>query len=435
MSVLRVRGGARLRGRATPPADKSITHRALILGALAEGQARVRAREMGADNLATVEVLRALGVSLERTGDGVEIRGAGGPRGLRPSPAPLDCKNSGTTMRLMAGVLAGCPGAHVLVGDASLSRRPMRRLIGLERMGAGLAGQGERRRPPLTIRGAKLRGATHTLEIASAQVKSALLLAGLFADGATVVREPGPSRDHTERALAALGASIEVEGDTITVNPQRESWAGFEADVPPDASSAAFLLAAGAITGGEVEVETGLNPRRTGFVDALRALGISIVDAPGAPAAFGEPAGSLVARGRPTRPAEIRDPLSLRAIDELPLIACVAALAPGVTVIRDAAELRVKESDRIARTASLLARFGIRAEARPDGLDVHGGAPLRAGAQVDAASDHRIAMCGAVLGLAAPGETVVRGAEVLDVSFPGFADVLRAIGGRVEYEG
>lgn len=435
MSRLRVQGGRRLAGRVAPPPDKSITHRALILAALAEGRSVIRGLGFGADNRATARVLGALGVCIRAEGAMTQVLGVGGPLGLTPSAAPLDCGNSGTTMRLMAGVLAACPGRHELVGDASLSRRPMARLRPLEAMGARLEGQGARCTPPLAVIGEALVGAEHRLEVASAQVKSALLLAGAFAtQGATVVHEPGPSRDHTERALGALGVDVEVDGLRVEVRPVERPWPAFDARVPPDFSSAAFLLAAGALTGGAVEVETGVNPRRTGLLDALEAFGIGIRRVEARPPAFGdEPVAVLAAEAPPIRGAHIRDPVSLRAIDELPLIAAVAACAPGPSTIRDAAELRVKESDRIEATAAVLRAFGVEVETHADGLDVAGGGPTR-GAQIDAAGDHRIAMTAAVLGLVAPGETEITGADVIDVSYPGFHEVLRHLGGAVEYE-
>lgn len=430
MSRLVIHGGRPLAGTVTPPADKSITHRALILGALARGTSRIAAAGVGADNLATAHVLRALGVAVRASPQGFEVEGVGGPSGLRPPEGPLDCANSGTTLRLMAGVLAGAPFTSVLTGDASLLRRPTARLAPLVAMGAGLEGT----TPPLTVRGGPLVGAAHRLPVASAQVKSALLLAGLFAQGETRVWEPGRSRDHTERLLGALGAGLAREPDgTLVLRPLEGPLPPLTLEVAPDFSGAAFFLAASALLpGSRVQVRAGVNPLRTGFLDALEALGVAVRRRDEAQAG-GEPVATLDAHGPPARGAEIRDPVSLRAIDELPLVAVVAAGARGRTVIADAAELRVKESDRIARVVALLEAFGVPAAATADGLTVEGGGPL-VPAEVDAGDDHRLAMCAAVLGLAAPGTTVVRGAEIIGVSFPGFVHQMQALGARLELD-
>lgn len=435
MSVLAIDGGApTLRGEVTPPPDKSIVHRALILSALGTGRSVVEAPGAGADNRSTAHVLQQLGVPVQSRPEGFVVDGVGGPAGLTIPSTPLDCGNSGTTLRLMAGVLAATPGRAVLTGDASLRRRPMARLAPLVEMGARLGradGAEGAWVPPLRVDGGRLSGRHHRLAVASAQVKSAILLAGLWAEGETEVVEPGPSRDHTERLLAQLGADIEVgAGEGIRLRPLAAPWGPRRYAVAPDMSSAAFLLAAAALTGSAgLRVRTGVNPRRTGFLDALAALGVPVHRAAETEAG-GEPIATLHVEGRPQRSAVIQDPVSLRAIDELPLVAVVAAGAPGRTEIRDAGELRVKESDRIARTVALLQAFGVPAGATDDGLWLEGGGPLRP-ARVEAAGDHRIAMAGAVLGLVAPGRTEVHGAEVIGVSYPDFARVLRGAGAEV----
>ena len=407
-----------------------------MLAALGQGLCRVSPAGFGADNRSTARVLEALGVGIEIEADAYGVHGVGGVAGFRPSATPLDCGNSGTTLRLMSGILSATPGRHVLDGDGSLRRRPMERLRPLEKMGARLSlaervGDGPLR-PPIVIEGTDLVGAHHDLKVASAQVKSALLLAGLFAAGPTSVREPGRSRDHTERALTALGVRLETAGDgLLTVYPRRAPWQTAHLGAAPDLSSAAFLLGAAALTNSpDLTVRTGINPTRAGVLDALGAMGVRLTIAPQAPIS-GEPVADVRVDGVPTAAPVIEGTLALRSIDELPLLAAVASRAPGVTRIRDAAELRVKETDRIQATVELLQAFGITAEATEDGMIIEGGGPLRP-ADVDGGHDHRIAMTAAVLGLAAPGWTTIHGAEIIDVSYPGFAAVLRDLGVQVD---
>ncbi|MEL7367412.1 MAG: 3-phosphoshikimate 1-carboxyvinyltransferase [Myxococcota bacterium] len=437
MAVLRVRGPARLEGRIVAPPDKSITHRALMLAALGRGRCRVEPAGKGADNRSTAALLRALGVAITEDETGFTVDGLGDPQAFRAPEEPLDCGNSGTTMRLMTGILAGAKGAFALDGDASLRQRPMARLKPLEAMGAQLKPAGPPSpdgvlRPPFVVEAGTLKGTRHDLTVASAQVKSALLLAGLFADGPTEVKEPKRSRDHTERALRALGVRLEEAPDgTLKVWPRAEPWQVDQLGAAPDLSSAAFLLGAAAMTGSDaLTVRTGVNETRAGVLDALKAFGIT-VHRTEAPSVSGEPVADLKVEGRPTQAAELAGALSLRSIDELPLLAAVASVAPGETVIRDAAELRVKETDRVTATVELLQAFGVDAEGRPDGMVIRGGQPLRA-AEVEAGHDHRIAMTAAVLGLTAPGWTTIHGAEIIDVSYPSFASVLRAHGAEVD---
>ena len=438
MTTLRIQGPTILDGHIEAPPDKSITHRALILAALGEGRCRVWPAGHGADNRSTAALLRSLGVSVEIDGDAYVVDGVGGVAGLQPSDGPLDCGNSGTTMRLMAGVLAAAGGRHVLDGDESLRRRPMARLAPLTSMGATLrAAAGStphpdgRVRPPIEISGGGLKGTTHALKVASAQVKSAILLAGLFSEGPTEVKEPGRSRDHTERALRALGVRLEEANDgTLTVWPLEKPWTAPTLGAAPDLSSAAFWLGAAALTDSRgLTVRTGINPTRAGILDALAAFGIPLEITP-VEAVSGEPVADITVGGPPTQPAELAGTLSLRSIDELPLLAAVASAAPGETVIRDAAELRVKETDRIQATVELLQAFGVPAEGRDDGLVIQGGGP-RHPAEIDAGHDHRIAMTAAVLAMATPGQTTIHGAEIIDVSYPTFAEVLAKHGGQV----
>ena len=413
----------RLRGRVRVPGDKSISHRAALIGALARGDTVIHDFLRADDCLHTVSCLRALGVGIEDEGSRLIVRGMG-PRWRAPM-TPLDAGNSGTTMRLLAGILAGQPFQTELTGDASLRTRPMDRIVEpLSRMGARIVASGDGRFPPLRISGGSLRGITYTLPVASAQVKSAVLLAGLLAEGPTTVVEPTPTRDHTERMLAAFGAPIRRDGDRVSVTAA--ALRGHEVRVCGDISSAAFLLAAAAaMPGSELTVEhVGLNPTRTGFLDVLRALGAE-VDVRQTGEDTGEPVGAVTVRGRRLRGVRIGGSLIPRVIDELPVLCVIATAAEGETVISDAAELRVKESDRIAVIARGLRALGGEVEERPDGLTVYG-SRLRGG-RVGSAGDHRIAMAFAVAGLLADGPVTVEGAESIAVSFPEFTRVLRDV--------
>ncbi len=409
---------APLTGRVRVPGDKSVGHRSLMFGALCDGVVEVSGLGTGEDNHATGTVLGQLGVRIERDGDAARVHGVG-LGGLQAPTAPLDCGNSGTTMRLMLGILAGQPFEATLTGDASLSRRPMRRVLDpLSQMGLEVLEARDGTYPPLRVRGRRgLRAMTYRSPIASAQVKSAVLLAGLWADGETSVIEPAQSRDHSERMLAWFGRPL----------------AARPIHVPGDLSSAAFMLGAGLLLpGSDVTVEgVGVNPTRTGFLDVLTAMGADVTRS-GEQTANGEPRADVRVRSGALRAVRVDGELTVRAIDELPLVACLASRARGATEIRDAAELRVKESDRIARTAAMLHSFGVPVDEHPDGMTVHGD-PDRAlqPGVVDARGDHRIAMCGSLLALAAPPGTTITGAESISSSFPSFhecLDVLRGVG-------
>jgi len=416
---------ARLSGSVRVPGDKSISHRAAILGALASGVTTIRNFLRAEDCLRTVECLRDLGVTIDEDGDRLVVHGTSGH--LREPDRALDAGNSGTTMRLLAGVAAGQPIAVVIDGDDSLRRRPMDRVADpLRRMGAHV-GVREGRYPPLRIMGARLRGITYELPVPSAQVKSAVLLAGLLAESETVVVEPVPTRDHTERMLAEFGVAVRRDGRRIILAPGLP--AGREVAVPGDISSAAFFLAAAAARlGSKVTVEdVGVNPTRTGVLDVLEQMGAAIERDP-AHEEGGEPSAWVTVRGGRLRGVSIRGPLIPRVIDELPVLCVVAAAAEGKTVIRDAAELRAKESDRIAVIAAGLRSLGVTVKERPDGIEIRGGG-LRGGV-VDAAGDHRIAMAFVVAGLLADSPVTVRGAETVAISFPGFFDALDELGGK-----
>jgi 3-phosphoshikimate 1-carboxyvinyltransferase len=412
-----------------PPGDKSISHRALLLGALARGTSRVSGFLPAADCRATLRCLRALGVKIEEPDATTLIVHGQGLQGLRLPSGPLDCGGSGTTMRLLSGILAGQPFRTTLTSNAQLRRRPMTRVATpLRQMGASVAdSEGH---SPLTIAGGLLTGIDYTLPVASAQVKSAILLAGLYADRPTTIREPGPARDHTERMLLAMGADLTVDGPVMTLRPGRELRAR-DVTVPGDISSAAFPLAAAALLpGSEITLEgVGVNPTRTGALRVLGSMGADIrLD--NQRVNGGEPMADVWVRTGNLRATHIGGEMIPRLIDELPLLALVATQAQGTTVIRDAAELRVKESDRIANTAAELRKLGAEIEARPDGFVVRGPSALL-GAEVDSHGDHRLAMTLAVAGLLAAGETRVRDAECIADSFPGFAEALRQLGAGI----
>lgn len=431
-----------LRGVCRVPGDKSISHRALLFGALCRGSVEIRGLGLGGDNASTAGALRALGVTVQVAGERARVDGVGFS-GLARAAAALDCGNSGTTMRLFCGLLAGRPFTSTLTGDPSLSRRPMGRVAQpLRLMGARIEGRADPARPtvvlpPLTLDGGRLHGIAYVLPVASAQLKSALILAGLQSAGKTVIEEPALSRDHTERMLRFLGAPIVADSATRRVVVEPDGWDGALApapvDVPGDLSSAAFVLVAAAVlAGSDVTVEhVGLNPTRTGVLDALAAMGANL-EVTVTAEAMGEPVGNVRVRGEGSlRGTRIDGELALRAIDEIPALAVAAALAEGPTVFADLGELRIKESDRIASIARELRRAGIAVEESAEGFAVTGGGgeSLRGGT-VAPDRDHRIAMAGAVLGLRADEPTRVP-AEDIATSFPTFAQTLRALGATI----
>ncbi|MDT8440552.1 MAG: 3-phosphoshikimate 1-carboxyvinyltransferase [Desulfuromonadales bacterium] len=420
-----------LRGELRVPGDKSISHRSIMLGSLAEGTTRVRGFLMGEDNLATWRAFAAMGVDIQRRGE-TELTIAGrGLDGLREPGDVLDCGNSGTTMRLMTGLLAGQAFFSVLTGDQYLRRRPMQRVITpLTTMGARIWGRDGGERAPLAIQGGALRPADYASPIASAQVKSALLLAGLYADGETRVTEPHLSRDHSERMLAYFGADINPFSGGVSLKG-RPRLVAREVEIPGDISSAAFFLVAGLIVpGAELLIRNvGINPTRSGVIDILRAMGgrIDLVDER---VESGEPVADLLVRHSDLHGIEIGGELVPRAIDEFPVISVAAALAHGETVIRDAAELRVKETDRIAAMVSELGKLGAQVEARPDGMRIVGVERLT-GVQVSSHGDHRIAMSMAVAALSASAPVTIDDTSCTQTSFPGYWELLaRVVGGE-----
>lgn len=425
-----VRSPRQLRGELRVPGDKSISHRALILNAIAEGEARVSNLCPGADVASTARCLRELGVEIlpaDAEGD-VRVLGVG-LDGLREPAQILDAGNSGTSVRLLSGLLAGQPFLSIITGDDSLRSRPMGRIVEpLRLMGCEIRGRRGDTLPPLVIRGGSLKWIDYSLPVASAQLKSALLLAGLFADGPTVVREPSPSRDHTERMLRAQGVELWTDDGAITLVPGH-GLASVDVRVPGDISSAAFWLVAAAIhPDAEVVVRgVGVNPGRTGVLEALSAMGADLEVIP-AGEQGGEPVADLVARSSRLRGIDVGGDLVPRLIDEIPVLAVAAAFAQGETRFRDAAELRFKETDRLRALATELGRLGVAVEEMPDGMVVRGGGGLR-GARCLSYGDHRMAMAMAVAGLAAPGETVVDDPQAAEISYPGFWRDLQRVSG------
>lgn len=405
-------------GTIRPPSDKSLTHRSYMFGAIATGESVVRMPLRGEDCENTLAILAQMGLQYLWDGDEVRLRPA--PEWLQPS-GPLDCGNSGTTMRLMAGLLASRPLDVTMIGDHSLSRRPMGRIAKpLRLMGATIEGE----TPPLHIVGGSLKGIRYESPVASAQIKSACLLAGLRAEGATTVVEPAPTRDHTERMLTAMGARLERDERSATVYPA-DTLQPFEFTVPGDISSAAFFAVAAAIVpNGRVVLEDlGVNPTRTGLLDVLEQVGVPFAVMRERDS-LGEPLADIEIRApRELKPFEISGGLVPRLVDEIPVLAVLATQCLGTTVIRDARELRVKESDRIAKMVDGLRRMGAQIEAQEDGMVITGPTRLRA-ATIDADGDHRIAMSFAVAGLIAEGATIIEGAESIATSFPGFESEL-----------
>ena len=421
-------GGARpLRGRLRLPGDKSISHRALLFAALATGRSSIANLSTGDDVRATRAALTALGVSIRAGRDSVNVN-ANGLGAWHEPEEPIDCANSGTTMRVLAGAVAACDFLSVLTGDASLRHRPMRRVTEpLRAMGAHLDGRDGGSFAPLAIRGAALHGMTHELTVPSAQVKSALMVAGLHADGVTEVISPAPSRDHTERMLAALGAPVETEPGRVRVKagaPQP-----FELEVPGDPSSAAFFVVAALITpGSSLTIESlACNPTRLGFVDVLRRMGGDIEIEP-AGERCGEPVGDLRVRASALAATTIEGDEIPNVQDEVPALAVAAAFAEGVTEVRDAAELAVKESNRIGALHQELSELGLAVEPRGDGLVIRGGKPRAA--LLKSHGDHRIAMAAAVAANAIDGESTVRGWRAVASSYPGFADDFARVTGQ-----
>ncbi|GAB4279119.1 MAG: 3-phosphoshikimate 1-carboxyvinyltransferase [Oscillatoriaceae cyanobacterium] len=427
--ILRPSAGLSLRGKIRVPGDKSISHRALMLGAIASGETEIEGLLLGEDPRSTASCFRALGADISELNEElVRVRGLG-VGGLMEPAAVLDAGNSGTTLRLMLGILASQPGMFFTVtGDQSLRSRPMSRVVKpLQQMGAQIWGRKDASLAPLAILGQKLQPIHYRSPIASAQVKSCILLAGLMASGKTTVTEPTLSRDHSERMLKAFGAEIEVNPDTHSVTVTPSQLRGQKVVVPGDISSAAFWLVAGAIVpDADLTVENvGINPTRTGILEVLQQMDadIEILEQH---SVAGEPVASLRVRYSQLKATTISGDIIPRLIDEIPILAVAAAFAKGTTVVKDAAELRVKESDRLQVMAAQLNRMGAKVTELPDGLEIVGGTPLH-GAEVDSYDDHRCAMSLAIAALRARDTTTIRRAAAAAISYPNFTPTLERI--------
>jgi len=418
---------ARFSGEVTPPPDKSISHRAVMFSSIAKGKSVVRNILRAQDTESTMEAFRSLGIEIEDNGDSLVIHGKG-LRGLTEASDVIDCRNSGTTIRLLTGILSANPFFSVLTGDSSLRSRPMKRVIKpLSLMGAQIFGREGSRFAPLAIRGGELTPISYAMPIASAQVKSSILLAGLYTEGMTIITEPARSRDHTERMLPAFGADLRSEGLTIAIQGNRELYSQ-EIAVPGDFSSAAFfMVAAIVIPGSEVLLRNvGINPTRTGLIGVLQKMGadISLMNVQ---SVSGEPVADISCRWTPElKAADVAGDMVPSLIDEFPILCIAAAKARGTTTIRGAEELRVKESDRIRAMATELAKMGVCIEECPDGLNITGTETLQ-GTEVYSHGDHRIAMSMAVAGLIARGTTTIHGASAVDISFPRFFPTMREL--------
>ena len=416
---MEIRQSGPLKGELTVPGDKSISHRSVMFGAIAKGLTEVTNFLQGADCLSTISCFRQLGISIENTPEKILVHG----RGLHGLSAPekiLDAGNSGTTTRLLSGILSGQEFSSVLTGDASIQKRPMKRIMEpLSLMGAQIESVRHNGCAPLSITGRPLHGISYATPVASAQVKSAILLAGLYADSPTQVTEPLPSRNHTELMLKGFGANLVSEGKTALLRPGFPLF-GQKIEVPGDISSAAYFLAAGLLVpGSEILVKNvGINPTRSGILSVIRSMGghLEILNER---LCAGEPVADLFVSFSPLHGTVIEGELIPALIDELPMIAVMAAFAQGTTVIRDAAELKVKESDRIATTTAGLKAMGADVTPTPDGMIICGGRTLH-GASVSSFEDHRIAMSFAVAAMAAEGTTVIENGDCVRISYPGF---------------
>lgn len=423
-STVVIRPARNIRGSLSLPGDKSISHRYAMLAGIAEGSSRLENFSTGADCASTLKCLRALGVQWEHTANSLVIQGCG--LKLHAPKIPLDCGNSGSTIRMLSGILAGQEFTSELIGDESLSRRPMARIIApLQSMGARISSS-QGGRPPLRITGGNLKAIDYKMPVASAQVKSSLLFAGLFAAGETRVEEPVRTRDHGELALRAFGADVKQLGNEARVSGGQELHE-IEATIPGDLSSAAFFLCAAALFPGSELILSGLglNPTRSYLLDLLTSLGVRI-SVTQLEEKHGELVGTVQVEGAELRAATIRSPQTEMLIDEIPVLAAIAPYTANGIEVRDARELRVKESDRIRAIATNLRAMGAQVEEREDGLKIPGGQRLR-GAEIDSCGDHRIAMAFAVAALRAEGETRIRGADAAVISYPGFFAALEDV--------
>ena len=423
MIFTKIRSEHPLKGEVTVPGDKSISHRAVMFGALSKGTTEVTNFLQGADCISTIDCFRRLGIAIENTSEKIIVHGKG-LHGLTKSDKILDVGNSGTTTRLISGILAGQNFETILNGDESIQSRPMKRIMEpLSLMGADIASLRDNNCAPLRIAGSPLHGIHYTSKVSSAQVKSCILLAGLYADGLTSVTEPSVSRNHTELMLRGFGANVVCRDKTAAITPDPE-LIGQKIEVPGDISSAAYFIAAGLIVpGSEILVKNvGINPTRDGIIRVCQAMGADITLL-NKREHGGEPVADILVRYSSLEATTIEGEIIPTLIDELPMIAVMACFAKGTTVIKDAAELKVKESDRIAVMVDNLSRMGAHITATDDGMIIEGGFPLH-GAEIDSHLDHRIAMSFAVAALASEGETTIKDADCVKISYPHFYEDL-----------
>jgi 3-phosphoshikimate 1-carboxyvinyltransferase len=409
--------------------DKSLTHRGLIIGSISKGITTLRDYSKCEDCMATLEIMKKLGIPILKNKSTIRIEGKG-LNGLSEPADVLDCKNSGTSMRLLAGLLAGQNFFSVLTGDSSLIRRPMRRIIEpLSLMGARIYGRNNDQLPPLAIKGGNLKSINYKSPVASAQVKSSILLASLYADGSTVIEEPAESRDHTERMLNLFGAKVESVNNKITIKEKNELTAQ-ELLIPGDISSAAFFLVlASGVKGLKILIKNvGINPTRTGILEVLKSMGADITTT-NKKNNCNEPVADLLAKGSKLNGIEISGKIIPKVIDELPILAVAATQAHGITELKDAEELRVKETDRIYAITAGLKKLGAKIEEKKDGFIIEGPTKLK-GNICESFGDHRIGMALAIAGLMADGKTELRESECIDISFPEFTEILRRVCGE-----
>jgi len=424
---IELRRAKTFKGTFSPTPDKSISHRSIIFSSLAQGKSIIRNFLRAEDPMSTLHAFRALGVNIDDTRDDIIVNSKG-IHGFKEPSNVIDCGNSGTTIRLISGVLSGNPFFSVLTGDESLRTRPMGRIIvPLQKMGADIRARGNNNYPPLAITGRTLHAITYALPVASAQVKSAILLAGLYAEGETKITEPTKSRDHTERMLPAFGAEITVDGLHITMRSGLE-LRGADIEVPGDFSSAAFFIAGALlINNSDITIKgVGINPTRTGLISALKEMGATI-DISNTRTVSGEPIADIHCHGgKALKAIHITKETIPALIDEFPILCVAATQAEGTTIIKGAEELRVKESDRIKSMATELKKMGVEIEEFEDGLSIKGNCKLK-GSVVESYRDHRIAMALSIAGLIADGTTTIQGVSSVNISFPGFFELLRRV--------
>ena len=414
-----------LQGAITLPGDKSISHRAIILSSISEGSSRIQGFLKGEDCIRTIDCFQKLGIDIEDDGREIIVHGKG-LKGLKESKNILDVGNSGTTIRLISGILGGQDFSTIITGDESIRNRPMDRIIyPLTLMGGDIKGRDENNLAPLIIKGKSLKAIDYSLPIPSAQVKSAILLAGLYAEGKTIVREKVKSRDHTERMLKALGANIQTKGKIITI--EKSDLYAQDIKVPGDISSAGFLIAGAAAFPGSKLVlkDIGLNPTRTGIIDVLLEMGANI-EIENISTSGGEKMGDILVEGSQLKGINIGGEIIPRLIDEIPVIAMVGAISQGKTIITGAGELKVKETDRIAAMVSEMKKLGVKVKELPDGMEIQGNNKINGGI-VESYGDHRIAMALAIGGLFANSPVEIKNSKCVDVSFPGFGKILKSI--------